>query len=236
MPSRAEDRAIVDRFIAAFNRIDRHVRAVIDAGRDPSFADVARRYCTRVGSRNERALVELADIRNLLAHRVTTPGVYPVVPTEQLVVRAEAIATEMEAAPRAIPTFRRKVVRVHSEDSLSSVLRLIEEHNFTQYPVYRQDEFVGLLTENGITRWLSRHVTRELTLVDLEEVPVRTALREEESSKVAAFMAGDRRVGEVVRQFRESPLLEAVLFTTGGKRSETLLGIATRWDLTAHLG
>ena len=234
-PLPPEDRDRVERFIAAFNRIDRHLRSSLGFDRNPPFAHVVRTYCDRFGSRDRDCLLELAEIRNVLAHQVTSPGIYPVVPTEQSLVRAEGIATALELPPRAIPTFKRHVLRVEADQPLSSVLRLIDEHSFTQFPVYRKNDFVGLLTENGITRWLSRYVARELTLVDLEDIPVRKALKEEESSKVVAFMAADRRVSEVLRQFQSTPLLEAVLFTTNGRRSEGLLGIATRWDLSAHL-
>jgi predicted transcriptional regulator len=57
---------------------------------------------------------------------------------------------------------------------------LIKKHDYSQFPIYDEDEFVGLLTENGITRWLAKHVTQVLSLVDFEEIPVSALLQEEE--------------------------------------------------------
>ena len=42
-----------------------------------------------------------------------------------------------------------------------------------QQRLYDGKTFKGLLTENGITRWLAHYVSDELAIVDLDEVPIR---------------------------------------------------------------
>jgi hypothetical protein len=90
---------------------------------------------------------------------------------------------------------------------------------------------MGLLTENGITRWLAKHIERTLSLVDLDEVFVSELLREEEQRNNCAFIGPDVPVAAVRSMYLEEEMLEAVLITENGQRSESPLGIITRWDM-----
>ena len=90
---------------------------------------------------------------------------------------------------------------------------------------------MGLLTENGITRWLAKHIQRALSLVELDEVFVAELLREEEQRNNCAFIGPDVAVDAARSMFREEETLEAVLITENGQRSESPLGILTRWDM-----
>ena len=118
---------------------------------------------------------------------------------------------------------------------MATVLKTIKHRDYSQFPVYEDGRFRGLLTENGITRWLAHHVMTKLSLVELEDVPVKDVLESEERRRNYHFMPRDTRVDDVVAQFASGELLEAVLITATGKPSETLLGIATRWDIL-HIG
>jgi predicted transcriptional regulator len=133
---------------------------------------------------------------------------------------------------RVIPKFQRNVQVVSSEDTLARVLGVIAQQDYSQFPVYDGGGFRGLLTENGITRWLSQHVSTKLSLVELDDVQVREILLNEESRRNYHFLPRNARVDDTRGLFAGHPLLEAVLITASGKDSERLLGIATRWDIT----
>jgi predicted transcriptional regulator len=139
----------------------------------------------------------------------------------------------MTRPERAIPTFERPVETLGPSESLATVLRTIRKRDYSQFPVYDDGlRFRGLLTENGITRWLAGHVATQLSLVELEDVPVKVVLREEEQAQSNwAFVARDETVGRIRQLFAEREMLEAVLISPRGKRNESLIGIVTRWDL-----
>src|SRR5262249_27500840 len=174
-----------------------------------------------------------SDLRNLLVHWETRPNDYPAVPSDPLLERLRAIAARLAKPITAIPTFRRKVMTVSSSQSLADVLKRIRDLDFSQFPVYDgSSQFLGLLTENGITRWLAEHVTTEITLIELADIEVARVLRKESAKKENhRFVAADTSVQQVRRLFATEELLEAILFTQHGRRSEPLLGIATRWDM-----
>jgi predicted transcriptional regulator len=175
----------------------------------------------------------VAQIRNPLVHGPTRPGEYPLVPSARLVREVEALRNRLTRPDQAIPAFERPVETLAPAESLAEVLKLIRKRNYSQFPVYDDGlTFRGLLTENGITRWLARHVATELSLIDLEEVSVKTVLREEEQPQYnCAFVTRGESVERIRQLFAERDMLEAVLISPNGKRNEKLLGIATRWDL-----
>ena len=82
-----------------------------------------------------------------------------------------------------------------------------------------------------MTRWLAHHVSKQMPLVDLEDVPVRRVLPEEEKRQNWLFATRRTTVDEVRMLFSTKKLLEAVLITETGKHPEKPIGIVTRWDV-----
>jgi len=62
----------------------------------------------------------------------------------------------LSAPELVIPRFQRDVTRISHRDTLVHVLNLVRKNDFSQFPVYREGRFVGLITENGITRWMAQ--------------------------------------------------------------------------------
>ncbi len=223
---------LIEQFEADYNTIDQFLRKAFGGDRQVSFTHLVNEY-----ARNHRTwrdgdlLREIADVRNAIVHGKTEPYRYVAVPTPALARSLRLCRDRLANPARAIPTFRRKVEKVTVHDDLARVFRIIKERDYSQFPVYETEQFRGLLTENGITRWLAHHVATELSLVDLEDVPVKGVLQSEEKRKNYHFVPRDMRVDDVKGLFALHELLEAVLITASGRESEALLGIATRWDI-----
>ena len=119
------------------------------------FADVLRDARFFVGSADFELLATAAKIRNVLAHGATVPYA---VPTAEFVGRLQKICERVLRPECVVPKFEKKVETVTPDDTLASVLERIVKLNFSQFPVYSEEGFRGLLTENGITRWFARQV------------------------------------------------------------------------------
>ena len=152
-------------------------------------------------------------------------------PTLPVVQRLETICQRLTNPPLVVPRFQRPVETTAPDDSLARVLRRIGEKEYSQFPVYDDEKFRGLLTENGITRWLAHHVSMEMSLVELDGVPVRQVLPEEKKRQNWLFVTRRTTVHEAKALFAEKRLLEAALITETGNRAEKLIGIVTRWDV-----
>ena len=100
-------------------------------------------------------LEQVADVRNLLAHGKTEAYEYPVVPTRRLAQQLHGCVDALLHPERVADRFLREVRTVSRNDSLAGVLALVNEYKYSQFPVYDDGRCQGLLTENGITRWLA---------------------------------------------------------------------------------
>lgn len=228
----AEQRDLWERFQAAYNSIDRCLRKQQHSDGKKSFVALVKEHerTHRFGPEADY-LRMAADLRNVLIHQQTKPHLHLAIPTRPIVERLESIGERIANPPKLLPTFQKSVEVLEPHVSLGHVLRLIAQREYSQFPVYEESRFRGLLTENGITRWLARHVNKELALVDLDEIPVKRVLPEEEKRPNWLFVGRDQAVDEVKVYFREKELLEAVLISQTGSRNEGLLGIVTRWDI-----
>jgi predicted transcriptional regulator len=223
---------LIEQFEADFNAIERFLRKIGSGDKRDSFVHLVNLYHDKHPAWRDGDLLKVsADVRNAIVHGKTEPYRHVAVPTPELVQNLRACRERLTNAPRAIPTFQRHVERVSVDADLAKVLRIIKNRDYSQFPVYEVEKFRGLLTENGITRWLAHHVTTQLSLVELGEAFVEEVLQSEEERKNYDFVARGTPIEEVVELFASEGLLEAVLITASGKKSEALLGIATRWDI-----
>ncbi len=223
---------LIQHFEADYNSIDLFLRKVLDSSRQVPFAHLVSEYSRKhPGWRNADLLRTIAEVRNAIVHGKTEPYGYVAVPTPAIVRKLRACKDQLINPASVYPTFRRKVETILLQDALSRVLKIIAQRDYSQFPVYDAERFQGLLTENGITRWLALHVTNQLSLVELDDIPVKQVLHNEEKRKTFHFVSRDTHVDDVRGLFSSHEILEAAFITASGKESESLLGMATRWDM-----
>ena len=70
-----------------------------------------------------------------------------------------------------------------------------------------------------------------MSLVELEDITVKSVLDMEEERSNYIFVSRNISVAEVKQKFANQELLEVVLITEKGKKNEQLMGIVTRWDI-----
>lgn len=225
-----EQQRLLERFEAAYNRIDRELHNLTDE--DGTFSYVLDRYRERRRSwRDADELKRLSRLRNVIVHDKVEAYRYAAIPTPEAVDRIEAIYAQLSSPKTAHGEFRREVIKVDADDSVEEVLKTIYKHDFSQFPVYDERKFMGLLTENGITRWLSQYIQNHDSLIELDDIKVETLLEAEGKRANYTFVGRDETLDEVVYLFEKNPLLEAALITEAGEEHQALLGIVTRWDV-----
>ncbi len=246
-----------ERFVAAYNVIDAMLRR--RAGLEkikprPSFPDVLKFYIQEYGQRDEDSFLFTAhkvrqalgsspedflrtmyflskanELRNIVVHESTDLAV----PKLAMVERLEAIAEQMSRDEHVINLFRRKVHTLDHDTSLAEVLTLVRRHDFSQFPVYAGTRYLGLVTENGVTRWLAR-AAESGAEVPLEGVTAKHLLGTQEAGGRVWFMEPKECVEKANLQFRTNRMLEVILITEGGKQTGKPVGIITRHDLVGR--
>lgn len=156
------EQALIDRFEAAYNRIKSQMEREVNNGSYDQFGNLVRQMKKekRLYTNRFQFLMACGKLRNHIVHDVMQPGDYMAVPRASIVERLEAITAAMEQ-PSLVSLFNTTVQTFHTTDTLSAVLQVIHENNFSQFPIYEDSgQFAGLLTENGITRWLAHYDRR----------------------------------------------------------------------------
>lgn len=229
----------MERFRAAFNRIEGYLRHYLHERTETEFIRLLNKYGDQHSiwnARDGRRLRDYASLRNALVHNYYNKDEYLSIPVPYVVADIERIAQELVEPDKVIPKFQRSVSTLKTSDTLVEALTLIQKHSYSQLPVYDQlGNFRGLLTENGITRWLSAHVVDIDELVSFRETSVGKVLSSEEPRRNYQFVSRNKTVLDVVSQFGHEPLLEAILISHNGIENEKLLGILTRWDIQEYL-
>jgi predicted transcriptional regulator len=225
-------RDLIEEFLCAYNTIDKNLRQRLNVDRKLSFVQIVKDFSREHPAwLNVDLLDTAAEVRNFLVHGQRTPHEPLVVPAQGLVDQMKTACQKLTDPEKVVPRFQRPVESVMPKDSLAQVLKRIAECGYSQFPIYNGTAFQGLLTENGITRWLAHHVARKLSLIELEEIPVNEVFHEEEQRLNWSFVPRNEPVITVRELFSTLDLLEAVLITQSGTRKEKLLGIITRWDI-----
>ena len=225
----------VDRFLAAYNSIDRLLRertSIADHG--VPFRTVLRRFLRDQRWRGAERLEEYAELRNLLVHETLEPDGWLAVPSEQVVRRIEAIRDRLAGGQRADDAFKRRVATVSPAMPLRDALAQAHATGFSQFPVVEGEKVVGLLTDRGLARWLAERCAAAGPLVLSEAVAgaaVADVLDADADRRTWDLAARDEPAERVLARFVERPELEAVLVTQHGKADQKLLGIATHLDV-----
>jgi len=229
---------LAERFLRAYNRIDDHLRSLLDIDRTRcGFASVvdqaARRYS--VVRRYADDLKEFGALRNAIVHDKEFPARIIADPRPEVVEAIERLADILLDPPRVYPLFRREVRRLSWDDPIARPLRWIREYHYTQFPVFRERRFAGLLTSRCVAQWLADSVANGT--VDLTGVTVGDVLRHDAyEGRRVAFIARDATWYDAVELFSPArgnrrASLEAILITESGREDEQLLGIITPRDL-----
>lgn len=226
---------LIERFIVAYNSIDKKLRQKTGEVEETNFNQVLQRYTDKFkgfSKKDRDDLKQLAKLRNFIVHERTKSYSYLAIPSPSAVEKIERICDQLVTPKTAFSEFKRdRVISVETTDTVQDVLTKIHTNDFSQFPVYESGRFVGLLTENGITRWLANHVAKYDSMIELKDESVKSILDLEEKRSNCQFASRDTAVDEVIFLFKENVSLEAVLITQSGKTNEKLLGIATSWDI-----
>ncbi|KAA0548541.1 CBS domain-containing protein [Bacillus sp. BGMRC 2118] len=222
-----------ERFEVAFNQIHETLREIVKIN-DDRF-----KVLLDVGAKRHQMIKEYYDdlkqyakLRNSIVHDKVEVGFYIAEPHETVVSHIEMIADIFKRPNFARSIATTNVVYFDYEDSMQEVFQVIKIHGYSQYPVYRNYDFIGLLATDDIVRWISENIIN--TLVDLSDIKVYDIISTVHDHPVEFVSKSTDifTVEEIYEHKHKNKVdLEAVIITENGKRNEVPLGIITAWDL-----
>lgn len=227
-----------DRFLAAFNRIEAYLKEEGDVPKYEGFSRALNKamYKNPMIKNFKEDLEKFSDLRNVIIHENIKPNYVIAEPHIDIVERIEKIADILERPERVIPTFKREVKKVGLYDNIEVPLRLIR-NGYSQFPVYNDGRFMGLLSDKCIAKWLAHFIEEDIE--SLHSVKVEEILKYDAScGRNVRFIDKDTTIYNalsIFSQFRKKNIqVEAILITRTGKVDENLLGIITPRDIVDY--
>jgi predicted transcriptional regulator len=118
-------------------------------------------------------------------------------------------------------------------DLIGAAARKMHAGSYSQLPVYRDGELVGLLTAENISRWLAGRLAEGEGI--LEEETVQEVVRHAEDLHEHRLMGRDATVFDGLAAFEDlvhaGKVLDAIILTNSGKPTEAPIGIVTVADV-----
>jgi predicted transcriptional regulator len=224
------------RFLAAFNDIEKHIRASLRADVSAGFAQLAREYADkkRLPNHHKSALVAFASLRNAISHERYYGGRPIAEPVEAVVQEIERLRQQILEPPLALTVLGSgKVCVVQPDDPISVALDHVRTFGYSQLPVYDGDGYRGVLTTNAIARWLADQLTRNTGIA--EEEPVSQVLAFAEPGEDALLVPRTITVVDAIDKLsrgRQAGQLSAALIVTQiGNSKEKPLRLVAPYDL-----
>lgn len=122
---------------------------------------------------------------------------------------------------------------------LIDVLKLISKHKFSQFPVFHNDEFKGMITDNGLTNFTASEINLNEGGVLFDDYTVKDIIVNtdmDENNRKYSILFQDKELYRVLDQFTNvNHVKNYVLITKSGKNElrdkNDLVGIFTATDI-----
>lgn len=224
-----------ERFIVAFNKIEKYFNQQLDdTSYVPFFRAVLRlRKKDAIVNRYHNDLLEYSELRNAIVHERTEVNYTIADPHIEIVEAIEKIAAEMTAPKRVIPTFAKTLKVVQADLTVKTLLSVIRETKFTQFPVYQGKQLIGLVTDKSILDWIAHHVNDDFT--KLLKTPIIKLIDDNGSELNYRFIPRSMDIYQaeelLLDMFKKHEGIAALLITEDGRPNQKLLGMVTPKDL-----
>ena len=223
-----------ERFLTAFNRIEKKMKSIIKNGRNLGFSKMVHmlKHRNAIVGRYSDDLLEFAELRNAIVHNKIDMSHAIAEPHDSTVRRIEFIERELLQPRTVAPQFIKTVYALEQAEPFSKLLSLIHKKKVTKFPIYHKGEFKGLISQRAIAFWLAGNMHNSKKLP--EEVTIKEVLAYETRENYR-FISKDTSLLEAIDIFKRNigrgNRLEALLITENGDPSEELIGIITNFDI-----
>jgi len=176
------------------------------------------------------------EFRNFLVHQATIDKPPVAEPNDFVIKEIQDITQRIENPKKVYELFLSDVIHFNMDDSLSKVLNVVNEKEYSQFPVFDENELIGLISENGITRFLAESVNEDI--ISIVDTKIKDVINQDEAKNSISTVNSNTLIHDVEgifsKKLHEGNSTFAILVSNRGrniKDPEDIVGIITPWDL-----
>ncbi len=221
-----------ERFEAAYNQIHHSLKDMVNSTSNKFTTLVRYGSHLKVIQNFQDELIQFAKLRNALVHEKHSDGSYIAEPHHDVVLRLEHVAQVLSRPQHAMTIATKPVVQFQYKDTLKHILNHVESVTYSNYPIYKGTEYIGLLTTKAIVNWMSCHLQK--STVDLSQASIQDVMTYDDE-RIVHFAPKASTIFEIELLFgkhqQKNKELQMIIITENGRRNEKPLGVVTYWDI-----
>lgn len=222
------------RFIKAYNEIDQSLRMQYDLRRGQTFSEVIRRSSSlnSIVRKFEELLIDYGRLRNAIIHNSNEDYVIAE-PHIEVVEKLENIVQLICTPPLAINSVCRKVLlSVQSDVKIDKVIGLIASSGYSNLPVYKDHELIGIANGQRIADDLGSKINAGYDINKyITETNIEDAILKGVEDKYFTIASADLTIEQTLNLFYQNRKLLVIIITKNGLFNEIALGIITVGDI-----
>ncbi|MBY5021824.1 CBS domain-containing protein [Streptococcus suis] len=234
-----------ERFLQLFNDLDKVLRKVCGIA-DGEYADVGSMLTKAKDlsrhnpvAANWDKLYVARQLRNLMVHEKRTGLTEVAQPSQELIATLERVIEQYEH-PLTLGQYLKQTqkprpISFQASDRLGPVLEIVQKQHFSKFPIFSDQHYQGLLSENGLTNWLAQASQQGGTMTELtEQTRLEAVLTCEEGQLHIATLSSQTSLYQVVAIFEEHKRATVLVSRHDNGRIEQpqdLVGIITMQDV-----
>lgn len=225
---------LAERFIKAYNQLDYTIKNLYNFKRGMPFSDCIRRAVSlnSVIRKFEDELVDYSRLRNAIVHSNRNDDDEIIaIPKEEVVERLEHITKLICTPPKVYDSVCQKdVLCVQSDVSVRETISLISKSGYSNIPVYKNGEILGVANGQKILNKLGSAINNNESICDfIEHTKIEDIISGDKN--FYTFANKDLTINEALDLFYENRKLLVILITPNGNYLEMPIGIVTVSDI-----
>lgn len=221
-----------DVFLVSFNKIEKWLRKQLNFPNNMGVTEMIRRvkkYSDLPIGEVEYDLIEFSQLRNAIVHNRIAADFIIAEPNEWAVNRILEIENKL-LHPKLVKEILKKNVKIFTGDvPLQEILYIIVEKEYSQFPIYQNKKFKGLITTRGIGMWFAKNANN--SMMELDYYTAIDVLDLDNKRDAVFFLSSSDTEYKARELFKNNPRLEAVLITENGRSNGKLIGLVSPKDL-----
>lgn len=178
-------------------------------------------------------------VRNFLMHNPKVGGVYPIIPSNEMIALLKHCISILNNPPKAI-SYAVPFGNIYTttlDDRVLEVIDIMNNFTYTYVPVVENGNLIGIFSDNIIYTYVcqkkSINIAEDTKISEFKDF----IGLDEHMNEYFEFVPKSIMLYEVEELFkynykeRRKKLLAVVYITENGRRGEKILGMLTPWDI-----